>query len=86
MSATRHCLLAGSASKRAAAHRLIAIDHRLKEKAGGITIILLHQASVCQHWRQVVAEDALKQRHHIALAGCCLELLKVRALSQLTMV
>ena len=48
---------------------LVAIDDGLEQEAGRGALVLLHQAAVRQHGRQVVAEDALGEGHQVGAAA-----------------
>lgn len=46
--------------QRHGANLLIPIDHGLQQKAWGLPLVSAHQATVRQHRREVIAEDALE--------------------------
>lgn len=60
-------------------HRLVPPNNRLEQETGRLAIILLHQTPICQHWRQVVAEDALVHRDEIVVLGGSCEVAKLCA-------
>lgn len=51
------------------AHLLVAIDNGFQQKAGRVPLVAPDQTSVRQHRCEVVTENALEQRHQVALLG-----------------